>query len=85
MISLNLQKDVTIIKELSDNKSAVYSIKYNQLEETLINENEITVNYCYGKRKIRTKRLMDLGYQLKETIWYNDEELWSPIKQIWSR
>lgn len=85
MLSVHMQKDVTIIKPLSNNRSLVYSLKYNELENALKNQNEITVNYCYGKRKIRTKRLIDLGYKLKETIFYNNTELWGSIKEVWSR
>jgi hypothetical protein len=85
MLSVHLQKDVTLMKDLSAGRSQIWSIKYNQLSTALQDENEITVNYCYGQRKRRNKQLQELGYKLKNTIWYNTEELYSSIKEVWTR
>ena len=55
------------------------------LEETLKNESIIEVKYPYGKRNHRTKQLINLGFKLKETIWFNNDAPYSTIREIWER
>lgn len=85
MLTVSMQKTVTLIKELGQGRSSVWTIQYKELENTLQNENEITATYSYGQLKTRRKRLQDLGYKLKESIFYNDHAPWGTIREVWAR
>lgn len=85
MLTVHLNKDVTLMKELGGGKSAIWCVKYNQMAKELNSESEILVNYVYGQAKRRQNQLVKLGYKLKETIWYNTDELYSSIREVWSR
>ncbi|NUH84723.1 hypothetical protein HUN92_13440 [Bacillus firmus] len=85
MILVSLDKIVTIMKDLGKGRTSIFSIRYKKLEETLKNESIIEVKYPYGKRNQRTKQLMNLGFKLKETIWYNTDAPYSEVREIWER
>lgn len=80
-----LEKDVTIF---NSNRTGLYTAKtckYKELEDELKHKNEITVNYCYGKRRTREEQLRKLGYFKVADIFYNTEAPHSKIRQVWKR
>lgn len=80
-----LDNNVTITKRVSNNAVTMQSLRYNELASKLNNEVEIEVNYCFGQAKRRTNLLAKLGFELKQTIFYNDDAPYSAIKQVWAR
>jgi hypothetical protein len=84
-VNLVLDKGVTVMEELGNGNTSVYSVKYRDLPNVLNDINEVAVKYYFGQAKLRVKQLTQLGFSLKETIYYNDEAPHLPIKQIWSR
>lgn len=85
MLTISLNKVVTIQKELPNHKTVVFTCNYKDLQKHLKNENEITVKYCFGDLKRRRNQLQKLGYKLKETIFYNDHTLHGQIKEVWKK
>ncbi|AZV43692.1 hypothetical protein BAOM_3083 [Peribacillus asahii] len=84
-LTIHMEKAVTLMKDISNNKTAIWTVKYKELENELLNENEIVVQYCFGQLKKRVNLLAKLGYKLKNTIWFNDEAPYSKIKEVWTR
>lgn len=85
MVTISLDKIVTFSKELSSGRCLVQEYKYKDLPAIVANLNEITVNYVFGQEKKRIKQLIELGFKLTETIFYNNDAPYSRIKQVWSR
>lgn len=85
MITISMDKNATIMKELPNGFTESQTMIYRDLSVKLQNTNEITVVYPYGMRKRRIKFLEDMGFKLDETIYYNDEAPYSKIKQVWNR
>jgi hypothetical protein len=84
MLRVHMEKSVTLLKDFG-NKTAVWTIKYRDLENELNNVDQIEVRYPYGDLKRRQNLLSKLGYELKETLYYNDECVSDPILQVWAR
>lgn len=80
-----LDKMVTITSQVGKNTVAMQEFRYNQIEKELENDSEIEVNYSFGAAKRRTNLLSKLGFQLKQTIFYNDDAPYAAIKQVWAR
>jgi hypothetical protein len=80
-----MDKIVTIMKDLTGGKSYIQTLKYKELPAAIAEVNEITVNYVFGQEKKRIKQLIELGFKLKETIYYNDHAPYAGIKQVWAR
>lgn len=85
MVTIYLEKDVTIFKGNPTGLYTATTCKYKDLEGLLKHHNEIIVNYCYGKRNIRVKKLKELGYRHVSDIFYNDEAVHSKIRQVWKK
>jgi hypothetical protein len=85
MITVCMDKIVTLMKDLSGGKCMVQELKYKDLPAAIATANEITVNYIFGQEKKRIKQLTDLGYKLKETIFYNNDAPYAKIKQVWAK
>jgi hypothetical protein len=85
MIRLSLEKVVTIMDELTNGKSYIQMLKYKELPTAIAGINEVEVDYCFGQEKKRVKQLIELGFKLKENVWYNNDEVYSKIRQVWSR
>lgn len=79
-----LDKIVTISKTFSKFTS-VNTYKYKDLPNALKNSNRIIADYPYGQLSLRRKLLTNLGYELENTIWFNDEKPYSRIKEVYIR
>ena len=80
-----MDKVVTIMDEMPNGATKIYTIPYNALADKLANETTITVQYSCGMEKRRVKLLKDMGFNLIETIYYNNEAPYSKIKQVWGK
>ncbi|MCY7911225.1 hypothetical protein MOB65_20425 [Bacillus inaquosorum] len=85
MITVSMDKIVTIIKDLANGTTEIATHNYKSLPDQLEGINEITVKYPFGMKKRRIKNLEDLGFTFKRTIYYNDSEPHSKIKEVWVR
>jgi hypothetical protein len=85
MLSVTLQKLVTVFQSYPNGTTSVSTHRYKDMDRLLVNVQEMDVSYPYGREKLRTKNLEQWGFRLKETIWYNTEADHSTIRQIWSR
>jgi hypothetical protein len=85
MTIVSLDKDVTITNELGKGIVSMQSLRYKDLEKAINNETEIEVTYCFGTAKRRVSLLKKLGFDLKHTIFYNDDAPYGAIKQVWAR
>jgi hypothetical protein len=85
MTLISLDKDVTITYKIGKGVVAMQSLRYKDLENAINNESEIEVNYCFGTAKRRVNLLKKLGFDLKQTIFYNDDAPYGAIKQVWAR
>lgn len=81
-----MEKDVTIMKDLSNGRTEVITMNYTNLKEKMKSVmGDITFQYTYGMRNRRMKLLQGMGFQLKETIFYNSDALHGKIKEVWTR
>lgn len=80
-----LDKLVTITTQVNNNTVAMQELRYKELEKALNNDTEIEVNYSFGAAKRRVNLLEKLGFELKQTIFYNDDAPYAAIKQVWAR
>jgi hypothetical protein len=85
MVTVMMDKAATVLEELGGGNTAVTTYKYRDLPAALTNVDEIVADYYYGQEKTRVKLLQQLGYSLKETIWYNDYAPYAKIRQVWAR
>jgi hypothetical protein len=85
MMTVVMDKVVTVMKELGGSKSSVFTVKYKDLASVLANEAKIEAVYIFGQASRRVKLLEQLGYSLKETIYYNDDAPYAKIRQVWER
>lgn len=83
-VTVVMDKNATIMKE-SGGVGTVFTAKHNELPTHLKDHDEITVVYRHGQAKRRVKQLEDMGYRLKDTIYYNDDAPYAKIKQVWTR
>lgn len=83
-LTVIMNKNVTIFYQVGRFIEAV-TLRYKDLPEALKQRehDEIVVKYQYGDEKRRVKLLEELGYQLKENIFYNTDAPYAPVKQIW--
>ncbi|MEW4131889.1 hypothetical protein [Bacillus thuringiensis] len=85
MKTITLQKNVNVMETLSNGLMAATTHKYKEMPEVLADLNEIEVHYVYGQEKRRVKQLTEWGFELKETIYYNNHALHAGIRQVWAR
>jgi hypothetical protein len=85
MITLYLDKIVTKSQQLNDTITSVSEHRYKDVPAILAGENEIIVNYAYGKERHRKRQLEFWGFYLSETIWRNTDAQHSRIKEVWRR
>lgn len=85
MITIWLEKQVTIQRATTTGLYIMSECKYSELDEKLKHVSEITVNYCYGHGKRRVKQLKEMGYIHIYDIFYNTEAKHSKIRQVWKR
>lgn len=85
MKTITLQRNVNVSETLSNGLIVATSHKYKEMPEVLADLNEIEVHYVYGQESHRVKQLTGWGFELKETIYYNDHALHAGIRQIWKR
>ncbi|MCY9056104.1 hypothetical protein MOE90_20925 [Bacillus spizizenii] len=85
MITVSMDKIVTIMKDLANGTTEITTHNYKCLPDQLEGVNEIIVKYPFGRRKRRIKNLEDLGFSFKESIYYNDSAPHSKIKEVWVR
>ena len=85
MITVSMDKLVTIMDEMPNGATNIYTIPYKALADKVANETTITVQYAFGMEKRRVKLLKDMGFNLIETIYYNCEAPYSKIKQVWGK
>lgn len=76
---------VLTVTETFGKISKVATYKYKDLPKIIEGENEIEVNYIYGEAKRRENQLKKLGFEIKETIFFNNEAPYSRIKRIFIR
>lgn len=82
---VSLDKLVTITTQVSNSIVAMQELRYKELEKALSNDTEIEVNYSFGAEKRRVNLLKKLGFELKQTVFYNDDAPYAAIKQVWAR
>jgi hypothetical protein len=85
MMKISMDMNVTTMRDLGGGTVQVGTCKYKDLENVLREDDIIQVDYAYGKEKTRRNTLAKLGFQLKDTIYHNNEALHSRIKEIWER
>lgn len=85
MLSITLEKIVTVSEDISKNYYSMYTCKYKDLAGIVKDQKEIKVSYPFGRKELRNKMLNKLGFVMKENIFYNDDALHSRIQQIWVR
>lgn len=85
MKTITLQRNVNVSETLSNGLIVATSHKYKEMPEVLADLNGIEVYYVYGQESHRVKQLTGWGFELKETIYYNDHALHAGIRQIWKR
>lgn len=81
-----MDKVVTIMKDLSNGRTEAETMNYTSLKSKMKNVvGDITFQYSYGMRNRRVKLLEDMGFELKETIFYNSDAPHSKIKEVWTK
>lgn len=79
-----LDRIATVSKTFAKGTS-INTYKYKDLPKVIKNCNRIIADYPYGQLKARRKLLENLGYQLEDTIWFNDNAPYSRIKEVYTR
>lgn len=85
MMTIHLDKVVTIMKELGTQATMIRTLKYKELADVIGSQSEIIADYPFGQRKNRMNHLVKLGFSLKETIWFNDDAPYARIREVWVR
>ncbi len=83
MTELFLNQVVTVHKPVVGMIHSITSTSYGKLPEVLKDESIITVHYVFGQAKQRVKLLKRMGFELKDTLQYNDDRPYGRIKQVW--
>ena len=85
MLTIHLEKTVTLSDSLNDTYSSIWNCKYKDLPKQLNNINEVMAVYPYGMKTKKLRHLERLGFKLKQVIWFNNDMPYSKCKEVWSR
>lgn len=81
-----MEKVVTIMRDLANGRTEAETINYTNLKNKMQNVvGDIVFQYTYGMKNRRVKLLKEMGFELKETIFYNNNAPHGKIKEVWTK